>query len=233
MSTASRSSHVIAWAIGPAFAALAAWFALASPNADIPVGEMRIVPRDQIVAGAWRHPLTDAAKAKVGSMNHACSECHKLFGTSPVEGRTLVQHKDIVMNHGMNTRCLNCHDGEDRDKLVLHDGTLVGFDSAPRLCSQCHGTVYRDWERGMHGKTLGSWDVTNPEHYRLTCNECHDPHAPAYQTMAPLPGPDTLRMGDQTRRHEEARKRSPLRMWSTPHDAPHAPESDEHKEGDR
>lgn len=37
------------------------------------------------------------------------------------------------MNHGMNTRCLNCHDGDDRDKLVLHDGTTGGFAETPAL----------------------------------------------------------------------------------------------------
>lgn len=228
MSSPSRNAAIVGWLIGPAFMVIAAWLALASPSAEIPIGEVRVVPREEFPRSAFRAPLTDAKNAKVGAMNHSCSECHKLFTESPVEKRVLVQHKDIVINHGMNTRCMNCHFGTDRDKLVLHDGTLVGFEETPRLCSQCHGTVYRDWQKGMHGKTLGSWDPQNEAHRRLTCNECHDPHAPAYTPMAPLPGPETLRMGEQpTEREGHGHKHSPLSTWSRPKG-----EHDEKKEGD-
>ncbi|MBL8760580.1 MAG: hypothetical protein JNL50_04690 [Phycisphaerae bacterium] len=221
MRRAARTSLVL-WLIGPAFLGVAAYLALASPPASIPIDQMKIIPRDAIKGGAWRVAKVDAAGLVAGS-DRPCSECHKLFTTPPGENKALVQHKDIVMNHGMNTRCLNCHDGDDRDALVLHDGTRVAFTDTPRLCSQCHGTVYRDWQLGTHGKTLGSWDAKDEKHRRLTCNECHEPHSPAYRPMPPLPGPGTLRMGDQSRPAEAHGKRSPLRQWSTPH-TPAAPE---------
>ncbi|MCC6968991.1 MAG: hypothetical protein IT434_02110 [Phycisphaerales bacterium] len=217
--SAGKTSLVL-WLIGPAFLGVAAYLALASPPADIPVGEMKIIARDAIRGGAWREAKVDARGVVAGS-DRPCSECHKLFTTPPGENKALVQHKDIVMNHGMNTRCLNCHDGDDRDKLVLHDGATVDYSQTPRLCSQCHGTVYRDWQLGTHGKTLGSWDRSDEKHRRLTCNECHEPHAPAYQPMKPLPAPTTLRMGDQSTPKSHHGKESPLRRRSvTPHEAP-------------
>jgi hypothetical protein len=216
MNTRPDKATLVLWSIGPAFLAVGAYLAFAAPRVEIPQNQVRTIPVDQIKRGAWRTPLTDPAQANVAGAARPCSECHKLFTPSPVETRTLVQHKDVVMRHGMNTRCFNCHHAEERDKLVLHDGNLVGFDQTPKLCSQCHGTVYRDWQRGTHGKTMGSWDASSGNQVRLTCNECHDPHAPAYRPIAPLPGPETMRMGDQTKTHEPERKHAPLLRWSTP-----------------
>ncbi len=221
MSTRERFSW-IAWLVGPGFVAVAAGLMVSSPKAEIPRGEVHLVPRDQILPGAWRSPLLDPAKAVVQGQVRPCSECHRLFAPAPEKiDRVSIQHDNVTMHHGINTRCLNCHDGADRDKLVLHDGTLVSFADAPRLCSNCHGTVYRDWERGMHGKTMGSWDASSGKQERLRCNECHDPHSPAYKPIATLPGPTTLRMGDQTLHHAPHAKESPLRKWSQPtHDEP-------------
>lgn len=230
-----------AWAVGPGFIAVAAWLALSPRHVEIPRGEVHLVPREQIEGGAWRRPLMDARKAVVQGQARPCSECHRLFAPAPEKvDRIAIQHDHIKMNHGMNTRCLNCHDGADRDKLVLHNGTLVEFGEASRLCSNCHGTVYRDWERGMHGKTMGSWDASSGQQERLRCNECHDPHAPAYKPMVPLAGPTTLRMGDQSRPHTHHGKTSPLRKWSQPSDhhedqQDHAHEDHAHEDrgGDR
>lgn len=215
MSTAPARMSWIAWLVGPGFVAVAAWLMVAPPRADIPRGEVHVPPREQIQPGPWRFPLLDAKKAMVQGQNRPCSECHRLFAPASDEnGRVWVQHKDIVLKHGINTRCLNCHDGSDRDKLVLHDGTLVEFGDAPRLCSNCHGTVYRDWQKGMHGKTTGSWDASSGNQVRLRCNECHDPHSPAYKPIAPLEGPTTLRMGDQKHHAEKPTKHAPLRRYS-------------------
>jgi len=218
-----NSGGWVVWCIGPVFIALAAWLAFAGPKADIPRGDVHLVPRESIRPGAFRTALADPTKAVVGGQQRPCSECHRLFAPANEQPRAMVQHKDVVMHHGMNTRCLNCHDGADRDKLVLHNGELVSFLEAPRLCSQCHGTVYRDWQKGMHGKTMGSWDASSGHLERLRCVECHDPHSPAYTPMEPLPGPNTMRMGDQTRHEEPAKKHAPLRRYSTPQQHENAP----------
>jgi hypothetical protein len=214
--TAAPRAGLAAWAIGPMFAAVAAWLYFLSPHVEVPRGEMQTVTRDQLKPGARRQPMGDPPQTMIGGYEHGCAECHRLFDSPPVARRTLMQHTDIVLRHGMNDRCFNCHDREDRTRLVLHDGTLIGFGEVPRLCSQCHGTVFRDWQRGTHGKTMGSWDVRSGKQHRLNCNDCHDPHSPAYQPVAPLPGPHTLRMGDQSARPEEEGRHMPLRQRSLP-----------------
>ncbi len=233
-----RGTRLAAWAIGPAFGLLAAWFLVSSPRAAMPLVSQPSVERALFAPGARRTPMSDPPSVVVGGFSHACNECHKLFDSPPVERRTLTQHTHIVFDHGMNNRCFNCHDRHNRERLALHDGSLVGFDEVPRLCSQCHGTVYRDWQAGTHGKTMGSWDVrtTGPyAQHRLNCNDCHDPHAPAYRPIQPLRGPNTLRMGDQSP-HEDApthQRHVPLRRWSMPegeHGGPEAAPAAERKE---
>jgi hypothetical protein len=213
------SGSLIAWAIGPVFLALAAYLLFLSPRADVPRGEVTLVALDRIAPGGRRSPMGNPPSVVVGGFTHKCNECHSLFDSPPVDRRTLTQHTNITFEHGMNNRCFNCHDRRNRERLVLHDGTTIGFDEVPRLCSQCHGTVFRDWQRGMHGKTMGSWDATSGKQHRLNCNDCHDPHSPAYKPIQPLPGPHTLRMGDQSHAEESEpshERHMPLRHWSSP-----------------
>jgi len=113
----------------------------------------------------------------------------------------------------MNTRCVNCHDVTNRELLTLRDGSTVAYAQTPLLCAQCHGTTYRDWQKGTHGKTLGSWKTDSASQRRLSCNECHDPHSPRYAPYEPLPGPNTLRMGMQAHEGGHGPERSPLRRW--------------------
>ena len=224
-STPKNVAGLPVWAIGPAFLGIAAWLYFLSPRADVPRGVMNIVARDRFLPGARRQPIGEPPVILVGGFEHRCNECHRLFNSPPVERRTLLQHTAIQFNHGMNNRCFNCHDRTNREKLALPDGTLIGFDEVPRLCSQCHGTVYRDWQRGTHGKTMGSWDATSGKQHRLNCNDCHDPHSPAYKPIQPLPGPNTLRMGAQPPVEEQSHRHMPLRRWSLPdQDPPHAPQ---------
>lgn len=214
------ASGLPAWAIGPLFLALAWWMVSLSPPIVIPRSDPITVSRDRIVPGALRKPMGDPPTAVIGGYTHACNECHQLFSSPPLERRTLMQHTHITLNHGMNDRCFNCHDRANRERLVLHDGTPLRFDEVPRLCSQCHGTVFRDWQRGTHGKTLGSWDTTRGDQHRLICNDCHNPHSPAYPKIEPLPGPRTLRMGDQSEHHQPSPRHTPLRQWSEPSTKP-------------
>lgn len=211
-------SNTVAWLVGPMFLVLASWFVFAAPRAEIPVKPGIAVSREQVAPGARRRTTGEPATLAVGAFVYRCQDCHRLFDSPPVERRVLTQHTSITLRHGINDRCFNCHDKKNRERLILRNGTLIGFDEVPRLCSQCHGTVYRDWEKGTHGKTLGYWDTTRGARRRLTCNECHDPHAPAYPGIVPLPSPNTLRMGDQTRTEEAGHRHVPLRRWSMPHE---------------
>ncbi len=127
------------------------------------------------------------------------------------------KHDEIVMNHGMNAECINCHAIENRNLLALRFGKTTTFDNVDQLCAKCHGPTFRDWQQGTHGKTLGHWNHNKASSHKLTCTECHDPHAPAFGTLKPLPHPTTLRMGDQSEHldsHGDEGDRNPLRTWS-------------------
>jgi len=116
-----------------------------------------------------------------------CSGCHAEMEPN-VERRDLEDfHGDIHLDHGPPDRwCFDCHNPDDRDRLRLINGTLIGFDESYRLCGQCHGTIFRDWRHGIHGRRRGFWN--GPKSY-LLCAHCHNPHAPRFAPMKPLPPP--------------------------------------------
>jgi len=116
-----------------------------------------------------------------------CSDCHGDMEVN-LERRELTEmHDDIVLDHGPKERwCFDCHNPDDRDRLRLANGTLIDFDESYRLCGQCHGTIYRDWREGIHGRREGYW---NGAKSYLLCAHCHNPHAPKFQPIKPLPPP--------------------------------------------
>ena len=129
----------------------------------------------------------------LGGVEQRCNDCHDVFDSDVFVERPLRQHEHVVLDHGLNDRCYNCHHYEDRELLVLHDGRGVPFEQSALLCGKCHGPTYRDWERGVHGRTDGYWSQAHGEARRLTCIECHDPHAPAFPALEALPGPHAWR----------------------------------------
>ncbi len=117
-----------------------------------------------------------------------CSDCHDDMDVNP-QRRVLEEfHEDIEFkNHDEANRwCLDCHNANDRDVLRLLGGKLVKFEESYILCGQCHGTIFRDWKAGIHGKRTGEWN--GQKLYRL-CVECHDPHQPRFKPLKPLPPP--------------------------------------------
>jgi hypothetical protein len=115
-----------------------------------------------------------------------CSSCHEDMEPDP-ERRELMFHDEIQLNHGPEERwCFDCHNATDRDHLRLVSGRLVGFDESYKLCGQCHGTIFRDWREGIHGRRRGYW---NGAKSYLLCAHCHNPHAPAFKPLKPLPPP--------------------------------------------
>lgn len=102
--------------------------------------------------------------------------------------RVLVRmHRDIDLRHGKGAFwCLNCHNKQERNTLMLLNGEAVPFDESYRLCGQCHGTIYRDWKLGIHGRRVGQWDGRK---LYLLCAHCHDPHDPKFRKIPGLPSP--------------------------------------------
>jgi hypothetical protein len=120
-----------------------------------------------------------------------CSDCHAHMKPN-LQRRELTDfHTDIILHHAEGQRwCLDCHNPQDRDALRLVSGEVISFSESYRLCGQCHGDKYRDWREGIHGKRTGFW---NGDKEYLLCAHCHDPHAPAFTPLKPLPPPSRPR----------------------------------------
>jgi len=116
-----------------------------------------------------------------------CMECHKLFPAKWHYDRPLNEHKDVHLEHGNNRFCLNCHHPTNRNAFVDYDASEIAQADVVLLCAKCHGTTYRDWKAGVHGRANGFWNADLGEKTKLRCIQCHDPHQPKFQAMKPLP----------------------------------------------
>jgi len=105
------------------------------------------------------------------------------------------EHEDIVMGHGQHNRnnnCFNCHDETNLELLQTRDGRQLKIEESTPLCGSCHGPTYRDWERGIHGRTSGYWQRAAGPIKREDCVSCHNPHSPKFPSRAPAPPPHPL-----------------------------------------
>ncbi len=202
---------------GVVFFVIAAYMFFTGSKVDVPHAQSPAITAEDISVEPRRKMLGNPPLVKIGGFDRTCQDCHQHFKSgAPVSDEQRKQHQGLVLQHGMNDGCYNCHNNEDRNMLNLHNNYTVTFDKSEMLCAQCHGTTYRDWRDGMHGKTIGAWDDTIQKdgarlQRRLKCVECHDPHHPAYGKIKPLPGPNTLRMGDQSQQHHTYE--SPIMKW--------------------
>lgn len=115
-----------------------------------------------------------------------CMECHKLFPARWHHDGPPKEHTKIKLQHGENRFCLNCHHPTDRNAFVDYDGSKIAEADVVNLCAKCHGTIYRDWQAGVHGRQNGFWNASLGEKTKLRCIQCHDPHTPKFQPMKPL-----------------------------------------------
>jgi len=119
--------------------------------------------------------------------NFPCMECHKNINNAQAIFPLKTPHHNMTFKHMDSIKnCYLCHDKKDRDKLVLQDGTKIGFDKSYLQCASCHGEKIRDWKNGIHGKQIGSW---NGKKYRSSCATCHDAHTPKFPQFVADPGP--------------------------------------------
>jgi uncharacterized CHY-type Zn-finger protein len=148
-----------------------------------------------------RESYGDMVKAKEDLSDFDCYGCHQK-SKPPVlkydENQKLIipkAHRDITMAHGGGGRsndCFNCHDENNLLVLLPHDGRELKFTESTQLCGSCHASIFSDWKVGVHGRTSGYWDRDLGPIDRKDCVSCHDPHAPAFPSRAPAPGPHTL-----------------------------------------
>lgn len=214
----AKINRTMRGAVIPVFLIVAVAFWFGPQSVYIPLPDLAPVNAASFSSEPQRKILGDPPMAFVNGFDRTCMDCHRIIETDSAPRKNLIQHTDIKLNHGLNDGCLNCHDKDNRDRLAIRGGKTIPFTQTQLLCSQCHGPTYRDWQRGVHGKTLGHWDESQGPLHRLLCTECHDPHAPAFKPYVPLPGPSTLRMGDPNSVHyipdPESTKHNPLRTWS-------------------
>ena len=139
-----------------------------------------------------------------------CSDCHADMEVNLQRRHLADEHVEIseMFNHASEQRwCLDCHNQDDRDKLRLANGDPVSFEESYNLCGQCHGTIFRDWKSGIHGKRTGEWN--GKKEYRL-CVHCHNPHSPKFKPIKPLPPPDNPLEIKYRKLSEEEIPRNPL-----------------------
>lgn len=204
---------VVGWLIPLVLLALAAVFLFTPGGIDDPVPEPVVVDRARLGARPVRVAMHDPATIKVATFDLKCLECHALFENKTMVPPEIARHSDIVLDHGINDNCFNCHDIERRDRLTMGPGKTVGFDDSSQFCGTCHGPTWRDWQRGIHGKSVGAWDANDERRIQYGCTDCHDPHSPAFEAGIPLPGPNTIRMGHQHSGPVEEAKHRPLAQW--------------------
>ena len=119
----------------------------------------------------------------------ACASCHttKEVSVLPESASELRSfHAGLQVAHG-ETRCASCHVSRPftAPMLRLADGTELPMTDALRLCAQCHGPQYRDYNAGAHGGMQGAWDLSRGNRIRNHCVDCHDPHLPKPPRVLP------------------------------------------------
>lgn len=194
------------------FIALAAMFAKNLWGHVEPRKELPLVDKKFLETTPWRKTYADLAKAKEDLSDYDCYGCHEKGKPPPIrfdeKNKIIIpkEHANIVMGHGSHDRndlCFNCHNEQNLATLQARDGRELKFDSIPNLCGSCHGPTYRDWEAGAHGRTSGFWDRSQGAADRLSCANCHNPHAPRIPTREPAPGPHPLRDPNPTAAHAQ------------------------------
>lgn len=176
-----------------------------------PVSEAVLVPPWAIDPAPVRRPRREPSYP-VAVYSYRCSDCHAIITPRAGETyRTATQHREIRLEHGINTSCFNCHHPSNRDVFVGDDGVEIPWGQSSRLCAKCHGPVFRDWQHGAHGRTNGYWDTSRGVQTRRGCIECHDPHRPPFPGLPPAPPPHSLRAG-APRESAFAAPPNPLRL---------------------
>lgn len=119
-----------------------------------------------------------------------CASCHE--GLEPNTGNPKekgVFHEAKKLKHGRNQHCFNCHHRADPTDFADYDGARIKLADVQLLCAKCHGTTFRDWNAGAHGRRTGHWDKSRGGPKQTVCIACHDPHWPVFKPLEAAPAP--------------------------------------------
>jgi hypothetical protein len=208
-----RSDRIRAVAVPLCLAALALVLALAPSEFRSPVEAAPLVPKWAASTETVRRPKLEPFIDLAGR-RYSCRACHDKYVFT--EDPNLAIHHNIVLAHGINDRCLNCHHTTNRDAFAGNRTDEIPYDQPQLLCAKCHGPVYRDWLNRSHGRTNGFWNERFGPVERRRCIECHDPHTPPFPPMKPAPPPHTIRMGNQSFPGEHGTTTNPLHLSHEP-----------------
>lgn len=151
----------------------------------IPMGDMPKI--DDGTGGDFANAVVRPREPHLAYFNmgpNGCETCHngkQVPFPKDDKPRLIVMHRDIVQNslqlkHGRGAIwCLDCHSAKHRNKLIDRHGNEISFNQPQKLCGSCHGEVYIDWRKGIHGKRIGSWATGGKKRWWV-CTECHNPH---------------------------------------------------------
>jgi len=131
---------------------------------------------------------------------YSCMECHRDLKVPADRANLEAEHCTIVFRHGTDMSCQVCHYPDNRDAYVDRECRQIPSTNSVELCAKCHNIEYRDWKANIHGRVNGYWDPARGPQTRLLCVQCHDPHAPAFQPMQPLPPPRKTRTPSSKKR---------------------------------
>ncbi|MCP4758871.1 MAG: hypothetical protein GY876_05320, partial [Planctomycetes bacterium] len=120
--------NVIGWGISAVLLILAGLFLWAPIQLSDPIPESVNVDRSRLGPRPIRVAMHDPATIKVATFDMKCMECHALFENTKMVPRNISRHRNIVLDHGVNNNCFNCHDAERRDRLAMGGGKTVGYD---------------------------------------------------------------------------------------------------------
>ncbi len=142
--------------------------------------------------------LTDA---RYDTSDYDCYLCHSRaerveLQFDDVGDLILKEHDYITFAHGparAANYCFNCHNRDRLDQFRTQYGRTLSFSQSSELCGSCHGVTYRDWVADAHGRTSGYWNLAMGDRKRLDCTQCHDPHDTRFPSLAPAPGPHSMR----------------------------------------
>ncbi len=154
-------------------------------------GEVYPVPPPLVYQGIY--PCQACHRKDIRGVSSSLETGDSFLGTyirtaNPKPRMLVRMHRKINLSHAKEVFwCLNCHNTEERNSLILLNSEKISFEQSYRLCGQCHGSIYRDWKLGIHGRRVGQWDGTK---LHLLCSHCHDPHNPKFRK---LPGKDAPR----------------------------------------
>jgi hypothetical protein len=180
-----KNKAIIAAAIVFLFGLAVGWGLCAPPSPT----EYQTEPEEQPAGLGMQYPAPFEPLPKTITPCRACHGKEKDFPVNFKRRERLLVHRNIKLEHGgLRVWCLDCHDPDNRNFLLpLSDGRPIRFQDSYLLCGKCHGTKFRDWRNGIHGKRVGYWN--GDKTYSL-CVNCHNPHSPKFKALKPMPMPD-------------------------------------------